>query len=103
MIKIYNFLLPTLDTKISALMMLRGSIFSTWIQVWCSVPTLILVFTVYFNNDSHCMKLGGHMSNKVSGYKVSGSLRYLSKAVFTKALIAGKKVYFSADINWNIE
>ena len=43
------------------------------------------------------------MSNKVSGYKVSGSLRYLSKAVFTKALIAGKKVYFSADINWNIE
>ena len=30
------------------------------------------------------------MPRKVSAYKISGSLRYLSKAVFTKALTGGK-------------
>jgi len=54
----------------------------------CSVQIVGLLFTLYFINDIQGKKLISHMSSsKVSAFKLSGSLRFLSKAVFTKALI----------------
>ena len=63
---------------------------SNWYSLGWSVPALMLVFALYLNPSIHCMKLVDHMPRKVSAYKISGSLRYLSKAVFTKALTGGK-------------
>ena len=72
--------------------MMCGWSFQNWIHVGCSFPTLILGFILYLNNDINCVNLGSHVANKNAAYKVSASLRYLSKAVFAEALFSGKKV-----------
>ena len=51
----------------------------------------VLIFILYLAINAQGKKLMPHIpARKVSVFKLSGSLRYLSKAVFTKALIGGK-------------
>ena len=62
------------------------------IRGFCSVTTLLLIFTLYGNNGVQCLRFGNHVADKTRG--ITGSLRQLSKAVFTKALLKGKTIFF---------
>ena len=70
---------------------MRGNcVFSNKMKVGCNVLIVGLIFILYFINDIQGKKLISHIpASKVSAFKLSGSLRFLSKAVFTKALIKG--------------
>lgn len=61
----------------------NGSIFGS--SIFLSIFTVVILYLV---NITEGKKLISHIPNsKVNAFKVSGSLRYLSKAVFTKAIV----------------
>ena len=83
--------------------MMRGHIFSNPSICGSSIHLAIIIFlTLYLVNLSDGKKSISRIPNtKVNSFKISGSLRYLSKAVFTKAIVGGNfwTVYNVLNIN----
>jgi len=69
--------------------MMRGRIFCTGSIIGSSIHLAIITIVIlYLGNVTNGKKLISHIPNsKVNAFKISGSLRYLSKAVFTKAIV----------------
>ena len=64
----------------------NGSIFGS--SICLAITTFVILHLV---NAAYAKKL--IIPNaKINAFKVSGSLRYLSKAVFTKAIVGGNKI-----------
>ena len=71
--------------------MMRGRIFCNGSIFGSSVRlAIITIIILYLGNVTDGKKLISHIPNsKVNAFKISGSLRYLTKAVFTKAIVGG--------------
>lgn len=68
--------------------MMRGRWFFNKTKFGCRIPFILLVFIIKLIINIQGKALMSNVPpSKVSAFKLSGSLRYLSKAVFTKALI----------------
>ena len=71
-------------------LMMRGRWFFNKTKFGCRIPFILLVFIIKLIINIQGKALMSNVPpSKVSAFKLSGSLRYLSKAVFTKALIGG--------------
>ena len=69
--------------------MMRGRIFCNGNIFGSSIYLAITTFVIFYLVDAADAKKLIIPNSKINAFKVSGSLRYLSKAVFTKAIVGG--------------